>query len=363
VSLNQTTQEAIIFSESLITIAGGLDALTDAFNSFYNNFYSDSEKQINYQRQLNDIIDDFGVKTLPENREGWRNLVNSMAGVNNEAYVSFLNASDMAHEYYSYIETEQAKALKDAKKQRLEQITSEFEFRKSALTDLYNSQLDAAKKRLSDITETVNKLSDARDRMKVQDAAIEAMQFRGAKANLMRGVWDDKSLETLTGINPGQYSSRQAYLRDYGEIYNQLGLLEADAMGKQSAAERQVAILQNQYELDLKSLEMQRATAEAMVNVEKAICGRSKTVVPAMAEGGWVQVGEAGPELVKFGSSARVISNKDSKSLLDMTDVKAVLTDILTEVKKDNLAVKPKIESIEKMLQRWETIGPHAVRT
>ncbi len=364
VALNKTTQEAISFSESLITIAGGLDALTDAFNSFYNNFYSDSEKQINYQRQLTDIVDDFGITTLPANREGWRNLVNSMAGVNDEAYVSFLNASDMAHEYYSYIEDESEKATEAARQARLEQISSEYDLRSSALTEAYNKNLEAAQARLSAITEIVNKLSAARERMKIQDAAIEAMQFRGAKSNLMRGIWTDASLDTLTGINPGMYSTRQDYLRDYYDIYHQLGALEADAMSKKSAAERTVDWLKRQYDLDLQNLELQRTQAEALV----AICNQcTGTKISGYAEGGiatgWALVGEKGPELVNFGKSSRVYNNSESRSLMSNSELIAEVKALREEVRAGNTAVAGWTYKTYRTLDKFDYDGLPATRT
>lgn len=354
VALNKTTQEAISFSESLITIAGGLDALTDAFNSFYNNFYSDSEKQINYQRQLTDIVDDFGVKTLPANREGWRDLVNSMAGVNDEAYVSFLKASDMAHEYYSYIE----KAAEDAKRQRLEQITSEFEFRKAALTDLYNQQLQAAQDRLSAITEIANKLTAARERMKVQDAIIEAANFRGAKSNLMRGIWNDDSLNTLTGINPGQYSSRQDYLRDYYDIYNQLSALEQDALSKKSAAERTIDWLKSQYEIDLQNLDLQRQQAESLV-VIKQVCTRTNKGLQEFDDGGIASGPSSGYEARLHGTELVISPRKGYSATVKSNneDVVNSINELKNEVRGILVSMNNTTQKSYDIIDNWNTIG------
>lgn len=354
VALNKTTQEAISFSESLITIAGGLDALTDAFNSFYNNFYSDSEKQINYQRQLTDIVDDFGVKTLPANREGWRDLVNSMAGVNDEAYVSFLKASDMAHEYYSYIE----KAAEDAKRQRLEQITSEFEFRKAALTDRYNQQLQAAQDRLSAITEIANKLTAARERMKVQDAIIEAANFRGAKSNLMRGIWNDDSLNTLTGINPGQYSSRQDYLRDYYDIYNQLSALEQDALSKKSAAERTIDWLKSQYEIDLQNLDLQRQQAESLV-VIKQVCTRTNKGLQEFDDGGIASGPSSGYEARLHGTELVISPRKGYSATVKSNneDVVNSINELKNEVRGILVSMNNTTQKSYDIIDNWNTIG------
>lgn len=364
VALKKTTQEAITFSESLINIAGGLDSLTSAFESFYNNFYSDSEKQINYQRQLMDIVDDFGVTTLPKNRDGWRDLVNSMAGVNDEAYVSFLNASDMAHAYYSFIEESSQAAAEAAEQARIDEINSQYDLRASALTEAYNRNLEAAQARLSAITEIVGKLSAARERMKVQDAAIEAMQFRGAKSNLMRGVWSDSSLDTLTGINPGMYSTRRDYLKDYYEIYNQLGALESDALAQQSAAQQTVDWLKRQYDIDLQNLELQRTQAEALV----AICNQcTGTKISGYAAGGvaegWALVGEQGPELVNLGKASRVYNNKDSRSLMDMSELVAEVKAMREDIQRGNSAIANNTGKSARIADKWDYDGIPDTRT
>ncbi len=102
-----TIPEAIKFSETLITIAGGLDKLTDALQTYYNAFFSDAEKQAKLKEQLTGGLGMYGFD-LPGTRAGYRDLVESLnltteAGMT--AYVALMQMSKSADEYYKYLET------------------------------------------------------------------------------------------------------------------------------------------------------------------------------------------------------------------------------------------------------------------
>lgn len=105
-AFNGTIPEAIKFSETLITIAGGLDKLTDALNTYYDAFFSDAEKQSKLKEQMTAMLGMYGFD-LPGSRAGYRDLVESLnltteAGMT--AYVALMQMSKSADEYYKYVE-------------------------------------------------------------------------------------------------------------------------------------------------------------------------------------------------------------------------------------------------------------------
>jgi hypothetical protein len=99
--------DAIKFSETLITIAGGLEKLTDAMQTYYDAFFSDAEKQTKLKDQLTAMMGQYGFD-LPGTRGGYRSLVESLnltTEAGQAAYVALMQMSKGADEYYKYLET------------------------------------------------------------------------------------------------------------------------------------------------------------------------------------------------------------------------------------------------------------------
>jgi len=105
-SFQGTIPEAIKFSETLITIAGSLEDLTDAMQSYYDKFFSDSEKQAKLKQELIGEFSAIGYG-LPSDRADYRALVESLnlaTDAGQAAYVALMQMSEGADQYYSYLE-------------------------------------------------------------------------------------------------------------------------------------------------------------------------------------------------------------------------------------------------------------------
>ena len=101
-----TGSSAVALSESLITLAGGLDKLSEAANTYYDKFFTDAEKQTRLQEQLTDTLSAYNM-ILPRTRQGYRNLVevqNLYTESGKEAYVTLLKLAEYADEYYTVLE-------------------------------------------------------------------------------------------------------------------------------------------------------------------------------------------------------------------------------------------------------------------
>jgi hypothetical protein len=302
-----TTEAAIAFSESLIDIAGSLDELTDAFNTYYDAFFSEQEKHLNTQRQLQETLSAFNV-TLPETREAYRALVESMVGVDNEAYVSLLKAAGAADDYYKFIEEaaettkqaaeESAKAALDARKSVL---SGELDLQRQAYQDRYNEQLKAMNAQVSVLSGYVDKLRSARESMQLDDIHSMGTRFGAAKSGLfgllnqVRGgnfsglEGADDMLSMVTSINPSMYSTRQGYLKDYGRIYNSINEMEGITGGAKSAAERQIDILQKSYQMQMEAFDAQKKSIDALTVEVK--CQRQKVDTLTNTVSRWEAVG------------------------------------------------------------------------
>jgi len=105
-SFSGTNEETIALSESLISIAGGLQELSAATDVYYKKFFTEEEKRLKIENDLLDVFDDLG-EALPETREGFRDLVESLDltdEANQKAFVTLMNVSRLSDEYYENLE-------------------------------------------------------------------------------------------------------------------------------------------------------------------------------------------------------------------------------------------------------------------
>lgn len=111
-----TDEEAIALSESLIALAGDLEALADAASAYYDNFTTEAQKQTDLSNQLYDTMASMNM-ILPDTREGYADLVALMAATMDttteagmaaqENYVALLMLADASDKYYTTLEDAQ----------------------------------------------------------------------------------------------------------------------------------------------------------------------------------------------------------------------------------------------------------------
>jgi hypothetical protein len=113
------TQKLIAFSEALIEKAGSLDNLVEYFNTYYEAFIDEAEKQADLEDKLTRVLKEANV-VFPKTRAEYKALVEQfgkgVSDADQEAYVELLRMSGYADEYFSVIEEaleEAADAQKD----------------------------------------------------------------------------------------------------------------------------------------------------------------------------------------------------------------------------------------------------------
>ena len=138
-------EQAVVFSQALIEIAGSLEELTDAASTYFDAFFSDAEKQAVLYGQLTDAFDSLNM-TLPDTREGYKALVESLAGATDEAsmeaYVALLKLADAADAYYKSLE-KATNSILDAQKKLAAGTAYDDIIAKYGLGNLSISQLQA----------------------------------------------------------------------------------------------------------------------------------------------------------------------------------------------------------------------------
>ncbi|MBD3768204.1 MAG: hypothetical protein IE928_09720, partial [Gammaproteobacteria bacterium] len=104
---NQTfAADAIAVSQALVNIADGIDSLKSDADSYFDAFFSDAEKQQRLYEQLTGAMDSVNL-ALPDTRDGYRGLVESLNLANaadQERYVTLMDLADAADQYYDNLE-------------------------------------------------------------------------------------------------------------------------------------------------------------------------------------------------------------------------------------------------------------------
>lgn len=112
--------DAIAISDGLAQAAGGIKEFQKQFDSYYQKFYTDAERNVFTQKQLASQLSDVNL-LLPATRDGYRHLVEAL-NINNaadqERYSLLLKLSGAADTYYSGVETAAKAAQQIADQQR-----------------------------------------------------------------------------------------------------------------------------------------------------------------------------------------------------------------------------------------------------
>ena len=115
-------EQTLEFSEALITLAGTLEDLQDISATYYDKFFSDEEKQLRLQTQLQGAMEDIN-QVMPDTRAGYRSIVEGLdltTDAGKLAYITMLQLSEAADQYYGVLED----ALEDATDAQNEYIES-----------------------------------------------------------------------------------------------------------------------------------------------------------------------------------------------------------------------------------------------
>jgi hypothetical protein len=252
---------------------------------------------------------------LPSTRDGYRHLVeglNLTTEAGQRAYATLLTLAEGADAYYSYLE-EAAGGAMDMAANAQASITSlwvsitaghladaqaalkaAFEAEKANITNSYNAQikrinesLSTAKTIVSELQGSVDKLRNAKEKMRLEDVASERNLYQTAQADLTRiltqarrgdlsGVKDiDETLNILTGSSADLYSSFVDYQRDYWKTYLSISELEALTGNQLTKEEAMVSLLEGQidsakvfYDAQIQAMDSQM---NALLNINTGV--------------------------------------------------------------------------------------------
>jgi len=277
--------DAIAISDGLAQAAGGIKEFQKQFDSYFQKFYSDSERQVFTQKQLASQLSDVNF-LLPATRDGYRHLVEAL-NINNaadqERYSLLLKLSGAADTFYTGVETaakaaqqisDQQRALDiqlmeasgnaigaltEKRKDELAAMDASLRFSQQAAwamtsaNDAVTKAVDGVSKSISNLTSLATKLRAALGSTAVTSDALTRQDRLGAQAVLQSaliiaksgGSIDnvagmDKALADIAKPSESLYSTFVDYARDQGRTGNTISQLADYADAQVSMAQQQL---------------------------------------------------------------------------------------------------------------------------
>lgn len=309
-------------AEQLISMAGGLEALKAGESSFFENFYTDTEKADYALSTVNKQFEAMGVK-LPGTRDAYRDMVEALDRTTEsgrQMYVTLTSLSGNAAQAYSILE-QRADAAAAAVQAMSEQLIGVAGNAQSALqraisaqqkatTEAYNARVTSLNDMVSTATENVSGLTsvgndlgaalkalrgDSDDAVKMLRAQAQAtLQSALATARSGKSLSGftglEDALDTVSNNNTDLYGSMEDFARDQGRTANVVAELNA-INGKQlTSAERSAKALQEQIDQAKKAYEAQQtqfdaelAFAQSQLDALNGVDTSVKTVAQAVA--------------------------------------------------------------------------------
>ncbi|WP_395593376.1 tape measure protein [Pseudomonas sp. B26140] len=289
-------------AEQLISMAGGLEALKAGESSFFENFYTDTEKADYALSTVNKQFEAMGVK-LPGTRDAYRDMVEALdltTESGRQMYVTLTSLSGNAAQAYSILE-QRADAAAAAVQAMSEQLIGVAGNAQSALqraisaqqkatTEAYNARVTSLNDMVSTATESVSGLTsvgndlgaalkalrgDSDDAVKMLRAQAQATlqsalatARSGGSLSGFTGLSD--ALDTVSSNNTDLYGSMEDFARDQGRTANVVAELNG-INGKQlTTAEKSLKGLETQIELAKAAYDAQMAQFDSQLAFAQA---------------------------------------------------------------------------------------------
>lgn len=308
-------------AEQLISMAGGLEALKAGESSFFENFYTDTEKADYALSTVNKQFEAMGVK-LPGTRDAYRDMVEALDRTTEsgrQMYVTLTSLSGNAAQAYSILE-QRADAAAAAVQAMSEQLIGVAGNAQSALqraisaqqkatTEAYNARVTSLNDMVSTATENVTGLTsvgndlsaalkalrgDSDDAVKMLRAQAQAT-LQSALATARSGgslsgfTGLEDALDTVSNNNTDLYGSMEDFARDQGRTANVVAELNG-INGKQLTTEEQllaslqdrIKLAKDQFDEEMAKFDQQLEFAQAQLDALNGTDNSVKSVVDAI---------------------------------------------------------------------------------
>ena len=325
-------------ANSLIAAAGGMEAFQTATNTYYDNFFSESEKADDVLSAVTKQFAAMGV-TLPGTRDAYRGMVEALDMTTASGQSMFMTLTSLAGnaaQAYSILEqradaaaaaeaeaaavaTAAAKELADALKEALmgsvssamSAVQRAISAQQQKATEAYNATNISLNDMVSTVTENVNGLNSVSSSLSAALKALrgdsddaEKMLRAQAQATLQSALVKARSggslsgftglndaLDTVSTNNTDLYSSLEDFNREQGRTANVVAELNT-INGKQlTSAEKSLKGLETQidlakaaYDAQMTALDNQLSYAQAQMDALNGVDTSVLSVVSAIQQ-------------------------------------------------------------------------------
>ncbi len=305
--------------EELLGLTGGLDALTSSVSTYYDQFFSDAEKQANTLADVTQAFADAN-QTLPATRAEYRAMVESIdltTEAGRSMFATLMNLAGQADSYYDIVE-QRAQAVQaatsgaavSAAKGALSTLSSAIGAEQQRLSDAYNARVASINDRVGTANGAVSSLTAVGSSL---DAALKqlagsseqatallheqavatlrsALAFAKAGGSLAGFAGLQNALDAAGTIDSGRYSTLEDLQREQGRTANLIAQLQGVNGAQLTTEQRLLDSLQGQldqakasYDLQTSGLDAQLTAAQAQLDALLGIDSGVKSVADALS--------------------------------------------------------------------------------
>ncbi len=259
------TASMIAFSEAIIEMAGGLDILREASETYYDKFFTEQEAQFRLVGQLAGAMGDLNL-AFPLTREGYRDMLEGLdlsTEAGQRAYVGMLKMAESADAFYSYIEDLKGGFMELRERiigptDTFDSLMAEYDTLDedsatyyvdsldllTRMTDAAEGSLELQQQELDSLNSQITSIDDMIMRLTGGDLApVQSEEwFTGRYQDLLGGVTTQEGVDELLGFIPEYLGFMNAYGSDMASLN---ASIISDISGiKDDLVDRQVALLE-----------------------------------------------------------------------------------------------------------------------
>ncbi len=323
--MEQLANASATAQAKIIELSGGIDALSANLSTYYQEFYSETERAENLTALLTQRFREMGHE-LPDTREAYRQLVEAQdlsTDAGQEAYTTLValsgtfaqlvDAADGAHASLEDVtrqfrEYDQAvwQSAVDSARTAMDVLSDSIAAERSAAQDVhdaamagYQAELQEVQAAMSDLAGLSNSLASGLQAMRLQNAAYEQLRFAGAQQQVhkalavartggsLRGLDLSPALSEIGRLDTKLYATWEDYAEDWMRTANEVAELQELTDAQLSIEERIADSIERQMERaarehDQAMAKLDELEAEMQAQLD-ALLGISDGVMPLPA--------------------------------------------------------------------------------
>lgn len=283
---------------ALMAAAGGIQNLAAGASAYYDNFYSDAEKNASVTKQLGEALASVGL-SLPSTRDEFRALVEAQMALGEAgapAVATLFGVADAFAKLHPQIEAttdaikDQAQTMRDQASTLLGDVDNAFSVLQRVTQrsiDTLTARIDKEKALSDAIKSTLNSMraqgSEAADRATAQAQLRTMTAIAKAGGPLPSVDALQKVLSTVSQDASSQFATREDYLRDFYRTQNDIASLGDVTDKALSVDQRSLDALTGMLDKAQQQIDILKGIDVIGLTIAQALAGFQTAMVSAKA--------------------------------------------------------------------------------